>query len=89
VTSRQVSKVSAHQVTFQMPKGSRTVEVAPGTYILDAALKAGVDLPYSCKSGGCAACCCKVPRKVVHIPLGSVPQGRSLRLQYIASAEAR
>lgn len=28
--------------------------------ILDAALRAGADLPYACKGGVCATCRCKV-----------------------------
>jgi CDP-4-dehydro-6-deoxyglucose reductase len=35
-------------------------EVQPGASILDAAAKAGVFMPYSCKSGRCSTCKCKV-----------------------------
>ena len=34
--------------------------VADGEAILDAALRAGVDLPYACKGGMCATCRAKV-----------------------------
>ncbi|WP_315920620.1 2Fe-2S iron-sulfur cluster-binding protein [Mesorhizobium sp. SP-1A] len=33
-----------------------TIDVRPGQSILDAALKAGVDYPYACRSGTCSAC---------------------------------
>ena len=45
------------RVTFQ-PDG-RTVEVAPGTSILDAAGAAGVELPHNC-GGVCACVTCHV-----------------------------
>jgi CDP-4-dehydro-6-deoxyglucose reductase len=41
--------------------GSGTAfEAEPGTSILDAAGLAGVQLPYSCRTGRCSACKCKV-----------------------------
>lgn len=36
------------------------ISVAPGKTVLDAALGAGVALPFSCAMGGCAACACSV-----------------------------
>lgn len=35
---------------------TRTLSVPAGTYLLDAALKAGIDLPYSCRGGRCSTC---------------------------------
>jgi len=48
----------AHQVTLQ-PSG-HVFTVADGATILDAALDAGVNLPYGCKNGACGACKGKV-----------------------------
>jgi len=39
---------------------SRDVPVASGEALLDAALRAGLDLPYSCKGGMCSTCRAKV-----------------------------
>lgn len=33
-----------------------TIDVRPGQSILDAALKAGLDYPYACRSGTCSSC---------------------------------
>ncbi|MFA7680480.1 MAG: CDP-6-deoxy-delta-3,4-glucoseen reductase [Pigmentiphaga sp.] len=44
----------SHQVTVQSSGHQFTVE--PGQTVLDAALGAGVLLPYSCKSGSCSSC---------------------------------
>lgn len=35
---------------------TRSLTVPAGTYLLDAALKAGIDLPYSCRGGRCSTC---------------------------------
>ncbi|MFN3883823.1 MAG: CDP-6-deoxy-delta-3,4-glucoseen reductase [Rhodocyclaceae bacterium] len=48
----------AHQVTLQ-PSG-HTFSVADGATILEAALDAGIHLPYGCKNGACGACKGKV-----------------------------
>lgn len=48
----------AHQVTIQ-PSGHQ-FSVAEGGTILEAALDAGINLPYGCKNGACGACKGKV-----------------------------
>lgn len=48
----------AHQVTLQ-PSGHQ-FSVADGSTILEAALDAGINLPYGCKNGACGACKGKV-----------------------------
>jgi ferredoxin len=48
--------VAAHPVTFI--SGSREVrmEVGEDQYLLDAAVEAGMDLPYMCLQGWCTTC---------------------------------
>jgi len=43
-----------HKVTFK--KSGVTIEVAEDEYILEAAEKAGLNLPYDCRSGTCTTC---------------------------------
>lgn len=38
----------------------KTLRIAPAESILDAALAAGVDIPYSCRAGSCGTCAVKV-----------------------------
>jgi ring-1,2-phenylacetyl-CoA epoxidase subunit PaaE len=48
----------AHTVTLRRRGAAREVAVQRGETILDAALRAGVDMPFSCTVGGCGACQC-------------------------------
>jgi ring-1,2-phenylacetyl-CoA epoxidase subunit PaaE len=69
--SRGVCKESTKQVvdiwgpdvataTLIVDGKHRNVPVAEGETILDAALRAGADLPYACKGGMCATCRAKI-----------------------------
>lgn len=50
----------AFTVTLDTPDGEKKIECDEDTYILDAADEAGLDLPYSCRSGSCGSCAAKV-----------------------------
>ena len=53
--------VAPHAVATIVADGRRTdVPVAFGETVLDAALRAGLDLPYSCRGGMCSTCRAKV-----------------------------
>src|SRR5690606_13955962 len=55
--SRKPSREGVTQVTVLMDGRRRTFEMQTGgETILDAAARAGVDLPYSCKAGVCSTC---------------------------------
>ncbi len=41
------------------PRGD-AVEVRPGESLLEAALRAGLSLPSSCRNGSCRACMCRL-----------------------------
>lgn len=50
----------AFTITLVTPDGEKKIECDESTYILDAADEAGLDLPYSCRSGSCGTCAAKV-----------------------------
>lgn len=45
-----------HAVTFHLEDESETVEVESDEYVLDAAERAGLELPFSCRRGMCTSC---------------------------------
>jgi ferredoxin len=49
-----------YKVALETPDGVKEIECSDDTYIIDAAEEAGVDLPYSCRSGACSSCTGKV-----------------------------
>jgi ferredoxin-NADP reductase len=62
---REERFVSAHapvasggpqEVTLLMPDGEHQVVVQPGRTVLETALDAGLDMPFSCTVGGCGTC---------------------------------
>lgn len=56
--------------------GSRTLHVDEGESILDAALRAGINLPHSCRGGSCGSCRAQISGGEVFYPHG-VPPGLS------------
>ena len=52
--------MSKFNVTFVSSSGETETEVDPGQYLLDAAVGAGLDLPYMCLQGWCTTCAGKV-----------------------------
>lgn len=57
----------------------------PGQTVLDAALKAGIELPYSCRKGVCGNCACSVPSGTLEGPPPNevTPAGQQLLCQCI------
>ena len=60
-----------HSVRIE-PHG-RTLRVAGGEPVLQAALAAGLNLPHSCKSGHCSSCRARLVTGEIHYPSGRPP----------------
>lgn len=61
-----------YQVVFELPSGEVTIQVHGDEFILDAARRAGLDLPSLCERGWCITC-------ATRILSGSVDQSASVR----------
>lgn len=59
----------AHIATLIVDGKQRDVPVAEGEAVLDAALRAGMDLPFACKGGMCSTCRAKVLEGEVEMSL--------------------
>jgi ferredoxin len=55
-----MNTVAIHQVTFVTAEREVQVAVQEDTYLLDAAVEAGLDMPYMCLQGWCTTCAGKV-----------------------------
>ena len=58
--AKLVQKCTAFDVTLMTPEGEKKIQCDEDTLILDAADEAGLDLPYSCRSGSCGTCAAKL-----------------------------
>jgi ferredoxin len=53
-------KPATYRVTFITDEGEVTIPVREDEYILEAAVAAGLDLPYMCLQGWCTTCAAKI-----------------------------
>jgi ferredoxin len=65
-------KVATHAVTFITPDRQVTLEVREDQYLLEAAVEAGLELPYMCLQGWCTTCAGRIVE-------GKVDQSEALR----------
>ncbi|OJY33501.1 MAG: phenylacetic acid degradation protein [Rhodobacterales bacterium 65-51] len=66
--------------SFEMPRG--------GQSILDAAIAAQMDAPYSCKAGVCSTCRCKVLEGEVEMAVNHALEDYEVRAGYVLSCQA-
>lgn len=66
--------------TFEMPR--------TGVSILDAAIEASLDAPYSCKAGVCSTCRCKVLEGEVEMAINHALEDYEVRAGYVLSCQA-
>jgi ring-1,2-phenylacetyl-CoA epoxidase subunit PaaE len=77
-------------VTVVMDGRRRTFTVdEPGEVILDAAGRAGLDLPYSCRAGVCSTCRAKLVRGTVELENNVALEDWELEAGYILCCQAR
>lgn len=63
--SRPSERLPEEPQSIYFERAARDVVAQPGQTLLEAALEAGVELPYSCQVGGCGHCRVKIVSGVV------------------------
>jgi len=76
-------------LTVVLDGKSHEVAVKQGEFLLDAALEAGLDLPYSCKGGVCCTCRCKVLEGKVTMDRNFTLQADETAKGFVLSCQAR
>ncbi|MGW6869866.1 2Fe-2S iron-sulfur cluster-binding protein [Streptomyces sp. NPDC054901] len=67
---------------------TRTASWPRRATLLDALLAAGVEAPYSCREGACAACCCRVVEGEVTMVRNEVLDAEDLADGYVLACQA-
>src|SRR3981081_658204 len=67
----------------------REVPVAEGEAILDAALRAGLDLPFACKGGMCSTCRAKLVEGDAQMEVNYSLEPWELKAGFILTCQAR
>lgn len=65
--------MSGEEHSVRIEPHGRTLKVAAGEAVLQAALAAGLNLPHSCKSGHCSSCRARLIAGEIHYPNGRPP----------------
>lgn len=92
--ARAVSRVAISpgagtQATVTLDGATRTFEMPrQGQSILDAAIAAQMDAPYSCKAGVCSTCRCKVLEGEVEMAVNHALEDYEVRAGYVLSCQA-
>lgn len=89
-TAQQIENRSEEKVHVILDGRELVVEVSKqDDSILDAALRAGADLPYACKGGVCATCKCKVLQGEVEMAINYSLEQDEIEKGYVLSCQSR
>jgi ring-1,2-phenylacetyl-CoA epoxidase subunit PaaE len=91
VDASKVKSASAKSVHMTVVLDGKEHEVAlsPDEHVLDAALNAGLDLPFSCKAGVCSTCRCKVTQGEVTMDKNFTLDANEVAQGFALSCQAR
>lgn len=89
VSKTAVTPGSGVQATVTLDGATRNFEMPrEGQSILDAAIAAELDAPYSCKAGVCSTCRCKVLEGEVEMVINHALEDYEVRAGYVLSCQA-
>ncbi|WP_025094251.1 2Fe-2S iron-sulfur cluster-binding protein [Acinetobacter soli] len=90
LSREQIEQRSEESVNIILDGRELLIEVSKeDDSILDAALRAGADLPYACKGGVCTTCKCKVLSGEVEMTLNYSLEPEEIAKGYVLSCQAR
>ena len=79
-----------HAVALIIADGIRTeIPVESGETLIEAALRAGLDLPYSCRGGMCSTCRARVTEGSVHMDVNYALEPWETAAGYVLTCQAR
>ena len=88
-TAQHIGNRNEEKVNIVLDGRELIIEVAKeDDSSLDAALRAGADLPYACKGGVCATCKCKVLEGKVEMAINYSLEPEELAKGYVLSCQA-
>lgn len=89
-SAKQIESRTEEKVNIVLDGRELIIEVSKqDDSILDAALRAGADLPYACKGGVCATCKCKVLQGEVEMAINYSLEEEEIQKGYVLSCQAR
>ncbi|WP_205666213.1 1,2-phenylacetyl-CoA epoxidase subunit PaaE [Aquabacter cavernae] len=84
----QADAPPAHVASMIVDGKRRDVPVAEGESILDAALRAGMDLPFACKGGMCSTCRAKVVEGTTQMELNYSLEPWEVKAGFVLTCQA-
>lgn len=76
-------------LTVLLDGKAHAIKMHPDQHVLDAAMAAGLDLPFSCKGGVCATCRCKVLEGSVQMDKNFGLEPREVQAGFVLSCQSR
>ena len=81
--------INEHTIVTMMVDGDEsTFEMSSKQTILEAALKNGIDAPYSCQGGICSSCLCKITKGTAEMKKNSILTDSEIAEGLVLSCQA-
>jgi len=88
-SKEKTSSAKSVHMTILLDGKEHEVALSPDEHVLDAALNAGLDLPFSCKAGVCSTCRCKVTQGEVTMDKNFTLEANEMAQGFALSCQAR
>jgi ring-1,2-phenylacetyl-CoA epoxidase subunit PaaE len=85
----QPNAPAAHWISVIVDGKRRDAPVAEGEAILDAAIRAGIDLPFACKGGMCCTCRAKIVEGSAHMDVNYSLEKREVEAGFVLTCQAK